>query len=131
MASPVLRGLRVLVIDDNEDAADTAAWLLSDFGAETRTARDAMNVVDLVRQFSPGLVLLDLTLPKVDGFEACRRIRGCMGAKSYIAAVTGWGGPEQGLHCVAAGFDLHLTKPVAVDALVDVGRLALRRTINA
>ncbi|KQW43289.1 MULTISPECIES: response regulator [unclassified Roseateles] len=127
MASSVLRGLRVLVIDDNEDAAETVAWLLSDYGADTRTARDAMNIVDLVRHFKPDLVLLDLTLPVVDGFEACRRIRGCMGSKPYIAAVTGWGGEERGVQCTAAGFDLHLTKPVAVGKLVEAGQMALNR----
>lgn len=131
MASDLLSGLRVLIVDDNQDAAESIAWLLADFGAKTRAVGDATGIVDLVREFDPGLVLLDLTLPKVDGYEACRRIRGYKGVRPYIAAVTGWGGAEVQRQCLQCGFDLHLTKPVSVQVLVGVAQQALARLTNA
>lgn len=60
-----LRGLRILLIDVNQDAAESLAWLFADAGAEVRAANDALNIEDLVREFDPGMVVLDLALPTI------------------------------------------------------------------
>lgn len=130
MAGNELNGLRVLVIDDNVDAGDSIAWLLADAGAEMCVARDAIGVAALVQAFDPEMVLLDLTLPKVDGYQACRVIRQLKGDMPYIVAVTGWGGVEHRLKCVQAGFNLHLLKPVSADVLLKLGQLARLPTME-
>lgn len=129
-ANFALDGLRVLVIDDNEDATECVAWLFNDAGAIVETARDATGVAELVGKFDPQLVLLDLTLPKVDGYEACQTIRRLKGAFPFIAAVTGWGDTEHRVRSLQVGFDLHLTKPVASDVFMETGRLALGRLVH-
>jgi CheY-like chemotaxis protein len=129
-ATFALDGLRVLVIDDNEDAAECVAWLFKDAGAIVEAVKDATGVAELVQKLDPQLVLLDLTLPKVDGYEACQIIRRLKGAIPFIAAVTGWGDAEHRIRSKQVGFDLHLTKPVASDVLMEVGRLALGRMIR-
>lgn len=122
-----LDGLRVLVIDDNDDAAESVAWLLADLGAVTRVSKDALHVVALVDEFNPRLVLLDIALPKVDGYDACRLIRGAFGDGVFIAALTGWSGAEHEGRCREAGFDIHLVKPAGFESLVEVAMLAQRK----
>lgn len=124
-----LDGLRVLVIDDNEEAAECVAWLLNDAGAIVEVAQDASSVAELVQKFDPQLVLLDLTLPSVSGYEACRIIRRLKGAVPFIAALTGWCDAEHQARCLQVGFDLHLAKPVASDVFMEVGRIALGRAV--
>lgn len=128
MAGTELTGLRVLLIDDNVDAADSLALLLADAGAETLVARDATDVAGLVQAFDPGMVLLDLSLPGIDGYEACRIIRELKGAAPYIVAVTGWGDVEHRLQCLRAGFNQHLLKPAPIEAFITMGHLALHRS---
>lgn len=128
MSTAELAGLRVLIIDDNEDAAESVAWLLADADAETRVVNDAVHITDLMREFDPALILLDLSLPKVDGYQACRLIRQSHGATPYVAALTGWADAEHQSLCHRAGFDLHVTKPIGIDALIAIGRIALQRT---
>ncbi|MDY0747635.1 response regulator [Paucibacter sp. R3-3] len=128
MSETELKGLRVLVIDDNVDTAEAIALLLADAGAETSVATDATDVAARVLAFDPGMVLLDLSLPTVDGYEGCRAIRALEGLQPYIVAVTGWDGAEHVWRCRQAGFDLHLTKPVAAELLVEHAHLALRRS---
>lgn len=130
MVERKLLGLRVLVIDDDVDAGDSVAWLLGNAWAETRVARDATDVANLVRSFDPGMVLLDLTLPKVDGYQACRVIRQVSGSTPYIVALTGWGGADVREKCAQAGFDLHLPKPAPPPLLIKLGQLALMRSTH-
>lgn len=126
-ATPELDGLRVLVIDDNEDATECLAWLFTDAGAKVKIANDAIGITELIQESDPQLVLLDLSLPKVDGYEACRIIRQLKGASPFVVAVTGWGSEEDRKRCLHAGFDLHVTKPVPGDVVIELGRLAQGR----
>ncbi|MEO7887455.1 MAG: ATP-binding protein, partial [Polaromonas sp.] len=105
---------RILVADDNTDAASTLAQLLGVMGHEVRTAGDGVDAVNVADSFSPDLVILDIGMPRMDGYEACRQIRKLQGsgARATIVALTGWGQPEDKQRAVDAGFDLHLTKPV-------------------
>jgi signal transduction histidine kinase len=106
-------GLRILVADDNRDAADTMAVLLEVMGHEVRYVHDGEAAVLEATSFEPDVVLLDIGMPKLNGYEACRKIRAQPGTSSMkIIAVTGWGQPEDRLSSEDAGFDHHLVKPV-------------------
>ncbi len=105
--------MRVLVVDDNQDAADSLARMLLALGNEVRTAYDGEEAVAAVSEFRPALVLLDLGLPRLNGYEACRSIREQSWGKSIaIVAVTGWGQDEDRRRSREAGFDRHFVKPV-------------------
>jgi signal transduction histidine kinase/ActR/RegA family two-component response regulator len=110
-------GRRLLVVDDNKDAADSLAFLLRARGNEVRVAYDGLEAVDTAVQFRPDAVLLDVGLPKLYGHDVARRIRESRGDEVLIIAVTGWGQDEDRRRSREAGFDHHLTKPVAFDAL--------------
>ncbi|MBY0228009.1 MAG: PAS domain S-box protein, partial [Gemmataceae bacterium] len=104
---------RVLVVDDNADASTALASLLTLLGQEARVARDGQEGVESAESFRPDLVLMDIGMPKLDGFDACRRIREQPWGKGIrIVALTGWGQEEDRRRSREAGFDLHLTKPV-------------------
>jgi signal transduction histidine kinase/ActR/RegA family two-component response regulator len=111
-ATDNLNGVRVLVVDDNQDAADSMGLLIADLGAEVRVAYDGTNAISVVRTFDPSLVLLDIGMPDLDGYEACQTIRREKGAAISIVAVTGWGQEADRRRTAEAGFDAHLTKPV-------------------
>jgi signal transduction histidine kinase len=113
-----LAGLRVLVVDDNQDAADALGELLTQHGSKVRVAYLAEPALELLDDFDPSLVLLDIGLPTIDGYEACRRMREAKGAGVRVIALTGWGQEEDRRRATEAGFDAHLTKPV------DLARLA-------
>lgn len=113
-----LRGCRVLVVDDSPDSADSLSLFLSLSGCETRTAADGLEAVNVAREFRPRVVLLDIGLPKLDGYRACEAIRGeAWGAKMIMVAITGWGQESDRQRSAAAGFDHHLVKPVMPDQL--------------
>jgi CheY-like chemotaxis protein len=106
--------LRILIVDDNRDGADSLAMLLRLMGNDTRTAYDGQEGVTLAGAFRPDVLLLDIGLPKLNGHEACRRIREQpWGKRAVLIAVTGWGQEEDRRRSHEAGFDFHLTKPVA------------------
>jgi CheY-like chemotaxis protein len=105
----------VLVVDDNQDAADSIGLLIGDLGAEVRVAYDGASALAALKGFDPSLVLLDIGLPDMDGYEACQQIRGMKGGAVSIVAVTGWGQAEDRRRALDAGFDAHLTKPVDPD----------------
>lgn len=105
--------LRILIVDDNRDSADSLAMLLQFMGNETRTAYDGQAGVDCAEAFRPAVVLLDIGLPKLNGYEACRHLRGRPWGKDVVLiAVTGWGQEEDRRHSREAGFDHHMVKPV-------------------
>jgi PAS domain S-box-containing protein len=105
--------LRILIVDDNRDAADSLVMLLRLMGNDTRTAYDGQEGVDVAGAFRPDVMLLDIGLPKLNGYEACRRIRGQpWGKKVVLIAVTGWGQEEDRRRSHEAGFDQHMVKPV-------------------
>ncbi|HEU4516293.1 MAG TPA: PAS domain S-box protein [Steroidobacteraceae bacterium] len=107
------RALRVLVVDDNRDAADSCATLLELEGHRTATAYTGTGGLALGDAFHPQAVLLDIGLPDVNGYEIARRIRATdWGRHIYLVAITGWGQEADRERAFAAGFDHHLTKPV-------------------
>jgi len=117
-AGPLQR--RVLVVDDNEDAADSLAMLLSAYGDAVRIAYDGEQAIELEAAFVPDVVLLDIGLPKVSGYDVARHIRAARGSIPLIVAITGWGQQEDRERARQAGFDHHFTKPVDLDRLMDV-----------
>jgi PAS domain S-box-containing protein len=113
-------GQRVLIVDDNADAADTLEMLLRSLGYETRVVHDGAAALELAPAFRPDVVLLDIGMPGLDGYEVARRLRALHGARLRIVAVTGWGQEADRERSRAAGFDVHLVKPVAPTELVKV-----------
>ncbi|HXZ85555.1 MAG TPA: PAS domain S-box protein, partial [Myxococcota bacterium] len=117
---------RFLVVDDNRDAADSLALLLEAYGAEVQVAYDGSSALAQLRGVRPDVVLLDLGMPGMDGFELAARIRKQPElAGILLVALTGWGQPEDRRATRAAGFDLHLVKPVSPPELREL--IALRR----
>ena len=114
--------LRVLVVDDNVDSATTMAALLSMCGHEVRTAHDGVRALAEVKRFKPDVAILDIGMPRMNGYAVARRIREAFNtAQPLLIAVTGWGQDEDRDRSKAAGFDHHLVKPVdpaALSALV-------------
>jgi PAS domain S-box-containing protein len=108
---------RVLVVDDNHDAADSLGMLLEMLGAETRVTYDGAAALDALPSFSPEMVLLDLGMPVMDGWEVARRIRERTDRAPLLVALTGWGQPDDRRRTREAGFDQHLVKPVELTAL--------------
>jgi PAS domain S-box-containing protein len=113
------RTRRILVVDDNEDAADMLAGFLQEMGHTTRIARDGPEALKMVAEFAPDLALLDIGLPVMDGYELARRLR--EGARRIgLVAVTGYGQKNDRKRSQAAGFDAHLVKPVSVERLASL-----------
>ncbi len=113
---PACRPLRLLIADDNRDAADSLALLLRAEGHEVFVAEDGEAALQAFAQHSPAAVLLDIGMPKLNGFEVAQRIR-ATGAQVLLVAITGWGQSADRDRSAAAGFDHHLTKPVDYAAL--------------
>jgi CheY-like chemotaxis protein len=112
---------RILVVDDNVDGADSLAVLLRLSGHEVSLAHDGPAALDLARAFRPEIVLLDIGLPGMDGFEVARRLRGNEPTRDAIlVAVTGYGRDEDRARSQEAGFDYHLVKPISFDAMLGV-----------
>jgi CheY-like chemotaxis protein/two-component sensor histidine kinase len=111
------RPLRVLVVDDNTDSADTMVDLLVLLGHQARSVYGAKHAIEASDAFKPQLVLLDLHMPDGDGFSVLRRLRERMPGPLYVAAMTGYGQKEDRDQTMAAGFQAHLTKPVGPEIL--------------
>ena len=111
------RKLRVLVVDDLKDAADSLAALLRVLGHEVHAAYDGEQGVAAARRLKPDVIFLDLGMPKLNGYEACRMIRNDFGNDILVVALTGWGQDADRRRSAAAGFDRHLVKPVEPAAL--------------
>lgn len=112
---------RILVVDDNRDSATTLMTMLKLLGNEVRTAHDGLAAVEAAEQFQPDFILLDIGLPKLNGYEVCRVIRKQAWSDSVIiVALTGWGQEEDRRRSAQAGFDHHLVKPVELEKLTDI-----------
>lgn len=112
---------RVLVVDDNVDAAKTMCRLLELMNHEVRMAHDGLQALDVAEKFRPDIVLLDIGMPKLDGYEAARQIRSQpWGEGMTLVALTGWGQEQDRQRSAAAGFDRHCVKPVDVGVLRDL-----------
>jgi signal transduction histidine kinase/CheY-like chemotaxis protein len=115
--------LRILIVDDNRDAADSLGLMLQMIGNETQTAYDGVGAVQAAEAFQPKVVLLDIGLPKLNGYDACRQIRQQpWGKKMALIAMTGWGQEEDKRKAEDAGFDRHLVKPVDPRELIKLLR---------
>jgi CheY-like chemotaxis protein len=122
-------GRRVLVADDNRDSAKTMAYLLQRLGADVRTAFDGEEAVATAEAFRPDVCLLDLGMPKLDGCETARRIRGTpWGRAMTLVALTGWSQDEDRRRSQEAGFDHHVVKPVDPKSLAKLLESAWSRS---
>jgi PAS domain S-box-containing protein len=121
-ASPAASALggtrRVLVVDDNRDAADSLGVVLALHGVESRTAHDGRSALEALEDFRPSVILLDLAMPGMDGYEVAQRVRQHpRGRHVVIVALTGWGQERDRLRSQGVGIDHHLVKPVDIEAL--------------
>jgi CheY-like chemotaxis protein len=110
---------RVLVVDDNRDAALSLATLLQLNGHEVRVGFDGFDALELVPQMQPDVILLDIGLPGLDGYEVCRRIRASGLVDTEIIAMTGYGQDRDRQRAQEAGFDRHTVKPVDIGELMN------------
>jgi signal transduction histidine kinase/CheY-like chemotaxis protein len=109
---------QILIVDDNQDVARSLALLLRHLGHEITIAHDGLAAIETARQSRPDVILLDIGLPDIDGYEVCRSIRASgWGKQMLIVAITGWGQQEDRRRSREAGFDDHLIKPVAPNAI--------------
>jgi signal transduction histidine kinase len=112
-AIPRMARRRILVADDNNDAASSLALQIELAGHDVRTAHDGVEALEIAGTFEPQIVLLDLGMPRMDGYETARRLRRRTGGDEVtLIALTGWGQQQDRLRTTEAGFDLHLVKPV-------------------
>ena len=115
MPVPHARSGRILVADDNQDAATSLARVLTLLGNEVRTARDGLEAIALVESFAPEIVLMDVAMPRMNGYDATRRIRALSNGRDIIiVALTGWGLEADRERSREAGCDGHLVKPVGL-----------------
>jgi len=113
-----LSGFKVLVVDDNRDSADSATAVIRLLGHEAQAAYDGAGALELARRFPADMVMLDLSMPGMDGFQTLARLREVPGREhAFVVAMTGYGGADDKRRTSAAGFDAHLTKPVELNAL--------------
>jgi CheY-like chemotaxis protein len=130
MAAAVATG-RVLVVDDNVDAATTLAAMLAISGYETEVTHDGASAVEKAAWYTPAAILLDIGLPDMNGYDVCRAIRDQpYGQDVRIVAVTGWGAAEDRTRSAEAGFDAHLVKPVSPTAVLQTLGELLRSDSN-
>jgi two-component system CheB/CheR fusion protein len=123
--------LRVLVVDDNVDLADSLVLMLRFLGHEVRAAHDGPEALAAAAAFAPDLVVLDIGMPGMNGYEVARRLRiQPGGGNPYVAALTGWGEPTDRVQSRISGINEHLVKPVEPSALERVLETAGRRLAN-
>lgn len=111
---------RILVVDDNADAADSLGMLLEVRGDNVRVAYDGLEALQLAGDFDPEVVLLDIGMPKISGYDVARRLREQRGDSVFIIAISGWGQEGDRRKARESGFDHHFTKPVDFEALLDL-----------
>ncbi|MGE5526745.1 MAG: ATP-binding protein, partial [Rhodospirillaceae bacterium] len=120
--------LRVLVVDDSDDAAESLAMLLRLNSHTVETAPDGLSALEQFSSFQPDVVILDIGLPDMNGYEVAERLRALPGGEqATLIALTGWGGEEERTRAFAAGFDHHLTKPVSTEDLQELLSTQQRR----
>jgi DNA-binding response OmpR family regulator len=112
--------LRVLIVEDDADCARNTAMLLGLFGHWATVAGDGASALDAARDIRPDVVLLDLGLPGMDGWEVAGRMGPAGGKRPLVIAVTGFGMPDDHRRSSEAGIDLHLVKPVDPDCLLAI-----------
>ena len=120
LADSTLPPHRVLVVDDNADAAESLGMLLEVRGNAVRIAYDGLEAREAADAVDPDIVLLDIGMPKMSGYEVARRLRAERGDSVLIVAITGWGQEDDRRRAREAGFDHHFTKPVDYEALIEL-----------
>lgn len=119
---------RILIVDDNRDNTDSLAMMLQIDGHEVRTAYDGIDGIELAERWRPEVVLLDIGMPRCNGYEACRQIRSRpWGSGPVLIAQTGWGQDNDKRRAIDEGFDAHVTKPIDLAALVGLIEALLAR----
>jgi CheY-like chemotaxis protein len=109
---PTPSGHRLLIVDDNQDAANSLAMLLKLQGHEVRVAHSGPAALEITKGYTPDVVFLDIGMPGMDGYEVARRLRQQPGLENVVlAALTGWGQKEDRRRTAEAGFNHHLVKP--------------------
>ncbi|HYW50845.1 MAG TPA: response regulator [Gemmatimonadaceae bacterium] len=117
-AAGAARKCRVLVVDDSHDACDSLAAVVRMIGHEAATAYDGEQAVEAAAEYRPDIILMDLTLPRLSGYEAAAQIQQQPGGtNAVLVALTGWGGDEDRRNTLAAGFQHHFIKPLDFEAL--------------
>jgi len=114
---PATPPLKVLVADDNRDAADSLQRILALYGHDVRVAYDGASAVRMVEQFRPRVAILDIGMPGTNGYDVARAVRSRPGERVALVALTGWGQETDRRRATEAGFDHHLTKPIDPDTL--------------
>lgn len=109
--------LRVLVVEDNEDAAESFMMLLQLNGHLVRIARNGLEALRAFEEFSPAVSFIDLGLPGIDGFGVAERIRAIAGQRPVLVALSGYGRERDQQRAKAAGFNAHMTKPVDLERI--------------
>src|SRR5690348_4542329 len=110
--------MRVLLVDDNRDAAATLGMVLEHLGADVHVAYDGNEALQMFDERAPSVVLLDIGMPGMDGYEVARRMRAhSRGRDAAIVALTGWDQEEDRRRAREAGFEHHLVKPAEIDVL--------------
>ncbi|HVN45015.1 MAG TPA: PAS domain S-box protein [Steroidobacteraceae bacterium] len=124
-------GLKILIVDDNRDAADSCAMLLEASGHHVQTAYTARAGLELARAFRPHALLLDIGLPDMDGYQLAAKVRATpWGRGAVLVAVTGWGQEQDRQRAVAAGFDQHLVKPISAETVEQLLQSLTPRTTS-
>jgi signal transduction histidine kinase len=112
---------RILVVDDNRDAADSLALILEIHGNEVRTAYDGLSGVRSAEEFKPAVILMDIGMPKLNGYDAARQIRSQEWGRSMtLVALSGWGQEKDRTNSAEAGFNYHYIKPVETETILDL-----------
>jgi two-component system CheB/CheR fusion protein len=112
--------MRVLIVEDFADTAETEAMLLRMYGHEVETARDGQEALKKFAEFRPRAVILDIGLPRLDGWSLARKIRETSGAETLLIALTGYGLPQDRVRSEEAGINRHLLKPIDPDELFEI-----------
>ena len=118
---------RILLVDDDPDSSEPLSLLLQSKGHQTRIATDGAEAISVADEFKPNCVLLDLGLPRMDGYEVARRLRERpYGGDVVLVALTGWAGRDIRTKAAEAGFDYHIVKPVNWDEVEKIVRSVAR-----
>ena len=112
---------KILIADDNRDAALSLAMLLQNMGHQTRVAYDGLEALEVAREFQPDVIFLDLVMPKLNGYEVAQRLKGEKWARSaLLVALTSWREEQEGAQAQSTGFDRYILKPLQADQLQEL-----------
>jgi CheY-like chemotaxis protein len=115
------KALKVLVVDDNEASAKTIGWMIEAMGFEAKIMTSGMHALEVAQTYRPDVILLDIGIPDINGYDVCRTLRHFPEFKDTLfIAQTGWGQDEHRQRSKEAGFDHHMVKPIDFKTLEDL-----------